>query len=892
MPIAIAGMHRAGTSMVAHALKLAGVYFGEGRDLYEPSEENPDGYWEHLRFVELNDEILARLGGGWERPPEVPRRFRDDERLEGLDERSKELVREFRGREPWAWKDPRNSLTIGLWREVVRDPAVVVCVRSPLEVTLSLRRRAMFSYSIALELWETYYRRLLEATEKGRRIVTAYETYFDRPRPELRRLFEFCGVEATRATLDQASAAVNADLRHSRFTVQDLLDAEIAPEIVELYLDLRREAGLRDPARRRPRAAPEGGARSGSMVNVGALEVTALRQRVKQLESIVEVRELELGYVKDGREAEKRAAAAEEKRLNDLLAAKEKELERGQALLEAHERALGEVADLRARVDERLLPEMEALHGSVYDIRAESDPAKADYRKLVRRIQEAVREKVPFESTVLVASKGDDELLSLYGRRAWHFPQAESGVYAGYYPQGDLSAIAHVEALRARGADHIVFPATALWWLDSYPGLTRHLEDRYRRVALDDEEEEAPCAIFELRAPPGGAAHDWKRELRELLEEYRLTFGRDPSVLDWNTGLDLAGAFPDHVVFSPPERNGLPYLDGTVDIVAVLRSKARVEGVEEADRVASAAVLVLSGGRANGYRLDARWKVERAELPTVSIVIPCYDGLELTRACLMTLRETLPQSFRGEIVVVDDASSDGTAELLDDLAREDERFRIVRNSRNRGFLDSSNRAAEEASGDVLVFLNNDTILLPGWLEPLLRVFTQHEDAGAVGGRLLYPDGRLQDAGGIVFADGSAWKYGYGDTNPSAGIYDHFRAVDYCSGCLLATPRSLFAELGGFDAVYRPGFYEDTDYCFAVRERGLRVYYEPQCTIVHVEGGTAGTDLEHGAKRYQVLNRRKFARKWGTALRDQPERPDWAKVVDGWALAPLASAETR
>src|SRR5262249_43909921 len=128
LPIAVAGMHRSGTSMVTHALKLADVYLGNEDDLFAPSNENPDGYWEHTRFVGLNDEILARLGGGWERPPDVPASFRDDDRLNGVGGEAKQLVHEFRGRDHWGWKDPRNSLTIGLWRELVPDLAVVVCL--------------------------------------------------------------------------------------------------------------------------------------------------------------------------------------------------------------------------------------------------------------------------------------------------------------------------------------------------------------------------------------------------------------------------------------------------------------------------------------------------------------------------------------------------------------------------------------------------------------------------------------------------------------------------------------------------------------------------------------------------------------------------------------------
>ena len=149
----------------------------------------------------------------------------------------------------------------------------------------------------------------------------------------------------------------------------------------------------------------------------------------------------------------------------------------------------------------------------------------------------------------------------------------------------------------------------------------------------------------------------------------------------------------------------------------------------------------------------------------------------------------------GEIVVVDDASTDGTGEWLDDLAERNPMVTVLRNERNAGFLESCNRAADVATGEFLLFLNNDTILLPGWLPPLLRVFAERDDAGAAGGRLLYPDGRLQEAGGLVFRDGSAWKFGYGDPDPEAPVFSYLREVDYCSGCLLATPRSRLRRAG-------------------------------------------------------------------------------------------------
>jgi glycosyltransferase involved in cell wall biosynthesis len=166
-------------------------------------------------------------------------------------------------------------------------------------------------------------------------------------------------------------------------------------------------------------------------------------------------------------------------------------------------------------------------------------------------------------------------------------------------------------------------------------------------------------------------------------------------------------------------------------------------------------------------------------------------------------------------------------------------------------------------------LNNDTVPLAGWLEALLGTFGRFADAGAVGGKLVYPDGRLQEAGGVIFADGSGANFGRGDPDFDAPLYSYVRAVDYCSGALLATPRALFRDLGGFDPAYRPAYYEDADYCFKVRAAGLRVYYAPDSCVIHLEGASCGTDPGAGVKRHQVLNQATFVHRWGEALATQP-----------------------
>ncbi len=228
--------------MFAHLLYRIGLYLGSREDLVPAGESNVDGHWEHKEFLRLNENILRSYSGSWDLPPSLTPGWHKEDNLQEARDSALDLIEGFRTQEWWGWKDPRNSLTMPFWIDLLPDMKVVVCVRNPFEVANSLRKRGISSIFFGLNLWKAYNLSLLDALHQEQYIVTHYDAYFQRPQAEIRRVLDFMQMPASDQLISLTRSRVIRGLRNNFSVSDEVLQFDPSGEVHDLYLKMCEKA--------------------------------------------------------------------------------------------------------------------------------------------------------------------------------------------------------------------------------------------------------------------------------------------------------------------------------------------------------------------------------------------------------------------------------------------------------------------------------------------------------------------------------------------------------------------------------------------------------------------------------------------------------------------------
>ncbi len=854
--ILVLGMHRSGTSAITRVLNIAGSVLPP--DLMEASPENEAGYWESKEVVAANDAFFESLGMAYHSISPMPDGFETMAEASTLRERIHNLLEQTPHQKSLLIKDPRISRLLPIWKAVAReadhDIKIVFMLRNPLEVMDSLDLRGNISPEKAGFSWLQHN---LEAEYHSRglpRVFVGYSKLLDDWRSQLKRiqtaLGEFIpGPDAEAAAL--IDSFLQAGLRHHAHSDRELVwDPRSNRWIEEAY------QALSEACRDEPTVSAEyiDRIRVECCCTMDVVSHVVERKDAQIAAVVADRAKADISRQRDGA-----PASASGEHLLGLLQKSTASIERLVAAVEGEQRE-----------KERMAAEFVSWKSAAAAERLKEQEKSAELEKLYTA---AVAELKEMSATSRAALDAETGWRLEWERRAEWLGQMWRERAGGriarllrrFGPPGKILMMAAglyggPRILNLRRLLSLARQRRAILRSSFFDG-TYYLENNWDVWATGQD----PALHYLL-----SGADEERNPGPEFETGFYLKAYSDVRAAGVNPLYHYisAGEREGRLIRSPKEGPGAAAEGGPFSIrpddPALEEARRGETFLKRFDLLSpnpdfDAAVFAL---RSADQILPV---AKEGVAPDVSIIIPVYGQLAYTLNCLASLRAH-ESRFCAEVIVVDDCSLDETRAYLRKL----DWIKRVEREKNGGFIAACNAGAAAAAGRFVVFLNNDTRVAPGWLDELIGTFDLQPEAGLVGSKLLYPDGALQEAGAIVWRDGSAWNYGR-DQDPGQPHFCYARQVDYCSGAALALPKELWNSLEGFDAkTFERSYCEDCDLAFRVREAGKQVWYQPLSRVIHYEGKTGGTDTAAGEKAYQLSNQKRLFERWQSVMAGHAE----------------------
>jgi GT2 family glycosyltransferase/glycosyltransferase involved in cell wall biosynthesis len=804
--IIVLGMHRSGTSAVAGVLNILGVDFAPS--LVPAQPDNPEGFQQLPDIVNIHDRILESLNLKWDDVGPFPDNWWKNKALRPFrNDLSEIIVRDFAECELWGINDPRMSRLLPLWLSIFHEvnchPHFVHIVRNPVEVSESLRKRQGFARRKSILLWMVHELEAELWTRNLPRVFVSYRQLLENWPGTLEKISDGLGISFPLKISDVVDK------------VSDFLDLEMK------HHDRAEDLWSYDPDT--PQCVLKAYSNFENATDGADKDfVTSLSECRAEFESSM------LSYpsrtLMEELKQQRSNAGGELTGLSERIG----ELEGG--LRERDVRLVEASAQLEARTDEIALRdvriseleqtlsakdnELQSMTASLQEL---EDRVTGLGAELARRDKEAETRIAELEANIrnneyrifnlqAIIQLRDEQIQNMYGSNSWRMTAPERW-------------IANKVRTTARNYPRLAWPVRRF---------KRALGISPFRSGTPGINHAIGTDVPTMKASP---SHTEKTEPKS--EEYKPS-GQSAGVCSTGPPVPTVHEWPIDR-WKRLTREQIAFQLG--------RFSENIPELTES-------IKALQG---NGQQ------VGHQSVPVVSIIIPCYNNVAYTLNCIRSILDHQTR-YTYEIITVDDCSTDETPDVLSQIGT----IRYLRNEQNSGFIHTCNAGAGASRGEYVLFLNSDTLVLPGWLDELVDTFSNFSDVGLVGSKLLYPDGKLQEAGCIIWNDGSAWNYGRNDDSFKPE-YNYAREVDYCSGASIIIPKSLFDELGGFDPTYSPAYCEDSDIALKIRSLGKRVLYQPLSALIHFEGVSCGTDTNTGVKGFQVENTAKCFSRWKKML---------------------------